>query len=201
MRCAPGDAPNVRVPRETDRVALLKTLAIKDALIRQLEATLLLPPPDQSITVQLSRRAQALVANARRREAVLACKLKALGAELDGYRQREAEAARVNHGLKRRLRDALTDLDAINMRREVRSLRADLGAALAREAKLQHALLLANQRIEADQFSLSQQSAKETKLRDDMDYVRRVASAAMAARAADAMGVPQSGVAAAAAYL
>ena len=186
----PSAAQDLRIPRETDRIALLQTLALKDALCRQLEAALLLPPPDQAVTVGLSRRAQALIANARRREAVLACRLKALTREVDGFRRREAQAAHINLGLRRRLRDALTDLDAIAMRREVRTLRADLSAALAREAELQRTLLLAGQRIEADRFTISQNAAAERKLRDDMDYVRRVASHAMYNRAADAMGTP-----------
>ena len=79
----------------------------------------------------MSRRAQALVANARRREAVMRCKLQALNREVEQFRKRELEATQINAGLKRRLRDALTDLDAIAMRREVRTLRADLARAKA----------------------------------------------------------------------
>ena len=149
----------------------------------------LLPQPENSATVPLTRRAQALVANARRREAVLACKLKALTLEVEHFRKREVEAVRINHGLRRRLRDALTDLDAIALRREVRTLRADLSAALAREAALQRSVLLANQRIEADYIKIGEHGVKERKLRDDMEYLRRVAYNAMAARASAAMGV------------
>ena len=44
--------------------------------------------------------------------------------------------------------------------------------------------------MEVDRLALSQNAAHERKLRDDMDYVRRVASSAMTARAYDAMGIP-----------
>ena len=185
----PEEPQSLRIPKEHDRTSLLQTISIKDALVRQMEAALLLPQPENSATVPLTRRAQALVANARRREAVLACKLKALTLEVEHFRKREVEAVRINHGLRRRLRDALTDLDAIALRREVRTLRADLSAALAREAALQRSVLLANQRIEADYIKIGEHGVKERKLRDDMEYLRRVAYNAMAARASAAMGV------------
>jgi hypothetical protein len=191
VRQPPLRVESLRIPRESDRVALLQTVAIKDAVLRQMEAALLLPPPDQAVTVGLSRRAQALVANARRREAVMGCKVKALSHELDGFRRREAQAAQINLGLRRRLKEALTDVDAIALRREVRTLRADLSAALAREAELRRVLLLHQQRIESDAFTIAQHEAKEQKLRDDMEYLRRVASASLSARAADAMGVSE----------
>lgn len=48
-----GEA-ELRIPREYDRTSLLQSLAIKDALLRQMEAALLLqPPPDPSATVGL----------------------------------------------------------------------------------------------------------------------------------------------------
>ena len=180
-----GD-PTLRIPREYDRAALLQTIAIKDAQVKQLEGVLLVPPADPSATIGLSRRTQALVANARRREAVMSCKLKALSREVHGYRQRELAAARINRALRRQLRDALNDLDAIALRREVRTLRADLSAALAREAALQRELLNASLVHEADRFALSQSHEDKRRLRNDMDYVRQVAVASMAARAADA---------------
>ena len=60
-----------------DVPSLLQSLNIKDALLRQLEAALVLPPPPVTNS-GLSRRAAGLVANAQRREAVLQLKLKGL---------------------------------------------------------------------------------------------------------------------------
>ena len=184
----------LQVPREYDRAALLQTLAIKDTLIQQMEAALLMPPPDQSVTVQMSRRAQALVANARRREAVLSCKLKALTREVQHFRERELQAAALNRSLKHQLKGALTDLDALALRREVRTLRTDLEAALAREAELHKELLVCERHLEVDRVTIAQHDASEKRLRDDLDYVRRVASSAMNARAYDAMGAAHSDV-------
>ena len=184
------DVSHLRIPRAVDNASLLQTLAIKDALIKQMEAVMLLPPPEHSVTVGLGRKAQALVANARRREAVLACKLKALNGEVHAMRKRELQAARINRGLRRKLCDTLADVDAVALRREVRTLRADLSAALTREAALERELRIANHAMEVDRLALSQNAAHERKLRDDMDYVRRVASSAMTARAYDAMGIP-----------
>ena len=189
QEAAPDAAFVLRIPKDRDEPALLQTIAIKDALLQQMEAAILLPPPDQAATVGLSRRAQALIANARRREALMACKLKALSQEVANFRQRELQATHINRSLKRQLRAALTDLDAIAMRREVRTLRADLSAALAREAALQRELLVSERMLDAERVTVSRHTAHEAKLRDDMDYVRRIASQAMAARAADAMGV------------
>ena len=138
------DVSHLRIPREVDNASLLQTLAIKDALIKQMEAVMLLPPPEHSVTVGLGRKAQALVANARRREAVLACKLKALNGEVHAMRKRELQAARINRGLRRKLCDTLADVDAVALRREVRTLRADLSAALTREAALERELRIAN---------------------------------------------------------
>ena len=166
----PGHEALLRVPREHDRTALLQTLAIKDALLGQMEAALLLAPPTQSTTVHLSRRVQALLANARRREAVMACKLKALQREVHNFRVRELAAVQLNKSLRRQLRDALRDVDAIAMRREVRTLRADLAASLAREAELGSTL---------------------QQVRSDAEHAHRVGRAAsIRAYAADAMGVP-----------
>jgi hypothetical protein len=176
---APINSPSAqheqRIPRETDVAWLWQTVSIKDALLKQMEAALLLPPPDQTITVGLSRRAQALVANARRREAVLGAKLKAVSKELDAFRVRELKAAQINAGLRRRLRAALTDLDAVTLRREVRTLRADLRAALDREALLQRELLRARERIEEDGAAMRATEAAATELRRTFDYVRGVA--------------------------
>ena len=177
-----------RIPRENDAAWLIQSLAIKDALLRQLEASLLLPAPERSIAVGLSRRAAGLLANAQRREAVLAAKYKALTKEVDAFRAREVKAAQINAALRRRLRDALTDLDAIGLRREVRTLRADLRAALGREAELQRELAKAQARIVADGEAMERREAAERKLRDDMNYVRSVAVDAQRARAAYAMG-------------
>ena len=47
-----------------------------------------------------------------------------------------------------------------------------------------------HRRLDQQQHTIDTNRAAERKLRDDMDYVRRVASHAMSARAADAMGVP-----------
>lgn len=190
---APPPQPEyLRLPRELDRGALLQALAIKDALIQQLESALLMPPPDQSVTVQMSRRAQALVANARRREAVLSCKLKALSREVYQFRQREVAAAQLNRALKHKLKAALTDLDAVALRREVRTLRADLEAALAREAALHKEMLVCQRHLEVDRVTISAHGEREQRLRDDLDYMRRMATNAMNARAHDAMGVPHA---------
>ena len=179
----------MRIPRENDAASLLNTLAIKDALLRQMEAALLLPLPEQAmLTAGLSRRAAALVANARRREALLAIKLRALTSEVEGFRKREKAAVAVNAGLRKRLNQTLNDLDAISLRREVRELRADLRAALGREAALQKELVTASHRIAAGSAMLERNAAAERKMRDDMDYVRGIAVHAMSARAADALG-------------
>lgn len=180
--------PTHQLPSEHDAAALLQTVHIKETLIQQLEAALLMPPPQHGVTVGLSRRVQGLVANARRREAVLAVKLKALGAELNEFRRRERKAVEVNAGLRRRLRDALSDHDAVSLRREVRTLRADLSAALSREQQLQAALLQAHRRIDADAAALQQARERQQTLASDMDYVRQVAVHAMSARAGDALG-------------
>ena len=178
-----------RVPRENDAVSLMHTLAIKDAALRQMEAALLTPLPEQALlTVGLSRRAAALVANARRREAVMAMKLRALTREVEAFRKREKAAVAVNAGLRKRLNDTLTDLDAVSLRREVRELRADLRAALGREAALQRELLAASSRIQASSAALERQAAAERKMQDDMEYMRGIAQHAMSARAADALG-------------
>ena len=89
---------------------------------------------------------------------------------------------------ERALRDALTDLDAIALRREVRTLRVDLRASLTREADLQKELEKARARTAADAEAMERREAAERKLRDDMDYVRSVAVDAQRARAAYAMG-------------
>ena len=133
------------------------------------------------------------MANARRREAVLALKLRALTREIDGFRQREKAATTINAGLRRRLQATLTDLDAISLRREVRELRSDLRAALGREAALQKELLAAHARIQAGDATLKGNAEAVRRMRDDMDYVRSIAVHAMSSRAADALGAaPQA---------
>ena len=73
----PADAPAAdphRHPTEHDAIYLVQALAIKDALLRQMEAALLLPPPPQHEVRAgqgLSARGAALVANGRRREALV----------------------------------------------------------------------------------------------------------------------------------
>jgi hypothetical protein len=178
-----------RIPRENDAVGLMQTLAIKDAALRQMEAALLTPLPEQALlTVGLSRRAAALVANARRREAVLALKLRALTREVEEFRKREKAAVAINAGLRKRLCDTLTDLDAISLRREVRELRADLRAALGREAALQRELMSASNHIAKSNATLERNAAAERRMQADLDYVRGIAVHAMSARAADALG-------------
>ena len=174
----------------------MHTLAIKDAALRQMEAALLTPLPEQALlTVGLSRRAAALVANARRREAVLALKLRALTREVEAFRKREKAAVVVNAGLRKRLNDTLRDLDAISLRREVRELRTDLRAALGREAALQRELLVLSSRIEVSSAALQRNAATERKLQEDMEYVRGIAVHAMSARAAEALSAgPDWGV-------
>jgi hypothetical protein len=178
-----------RIPRENDAVALMHTLAIKDAALRQMEAALLTPLPEQALlTVGLSRRAAALVANARRREAVLGLKLRALTREVEEFRKREKAAVAINSGLRKRLCDTLTDLDAISLRREVRELRVDLRAALGREAALQRELMNASNHIAKSNATLERNAASERRMQADMEYVRGIAVHAMSARAADAIG-------------
>ena len=110
--------------------------------------------------------------------------------EVQQHRRRELEAAALNKSLRRQLRAALNDVDAITMRREVRTLRADLSAALAREAALTRDIMVAQRHLEADRVTISANAANEQKLRDDLDYMRRIAAGAMSARAHEAMGVP-----------
>ena len=113
--------PAERLPREHDAESLLRTIAIKDNLLRQMEDSLLLPPPDQLAIRGLGRRAAALVANARRREAVLALKLRASTRELDNFRKREDRAVELNRGLRRRLQHTQADMNALTLRREART--------------------------------------------------------------------------------
>ena len=177
-----------RVPRENDAVSLMHTLAIKDAALRQMEAALLTPLPEQALlTVGLSRRAAALVANARRREAVMAMKLRALTREVEAFRKREKAAVAVNAGLRKRLNDTLTDLDAVSLRREVRELRADLRAALRREAALQREQLAAIWANRASSAAAEGRRRRGARSGDDMEYMQGIAQHAMA-RAADALG-------------
>ena len=185
-----------RIPLETDVASLLQTIAIKDALLRQLEAALLTPLPEQALlSVGLSRRAAALVANARRREAVLGLKLRACTRELEDFRKREKEAVLTNARLIQKLNATLTDLDAVSLRREVRELRADLRAALGREAQLQQELLIVSQRLNAASASNERKNETEGKMRQDMEYLRSVAVHAMSSRVADVLGaVPEWGM-------
>lgn len=181
---------NGRVPRETDAAWLLQSLAVKDALLKQMEAAMLRPPLDTSYVTSssLGRKAQALIANARRREAVMALKLNGLLAEVALFRKRELRAAQLNAQLRRRLRLTLEDYDANKLRREVRTLRADLHAAREREAIHENDMRLARLRIEADGAMLAASGATERRLREDLEYVRGVAVHAMAARADIAIG-------------
>lgn len=177
-----------RIPREHDAASLLQALSIKDALLRQMEAVLLLQPPDRAVTIGLGRRAQALVANSRQRETVLSLKLRALSKEIEGFRQRERESVALNAGLQRRLCTALADNDAVRLRREVREVRSDLSAALARESALQGALLQAHLREAARNSTLEHLQQRQASMADDMDYVRQVAVHAMSERAGYALG-------------
>lgn len=68
-------SPNPRLPREADAVHLLQVLGIKEQMLQQMEAAVMRPVPGAD-SAGLSRRAAALVANARRREAVCALKLR-----------------------------------------------------------------------------------------------------------------------------
>lgn len=169
------DISQQRIPREADAAWLQQAISIKDALLRQMEASLLLPPPDQATIVGLSRRAAALVANTRRREAVLALKLKALTKELDCFRARELKAAQINAGLRQRLTNTLRDQDAVSLRREVRTLRTDLRAALDREAVLQRELLMSREQNEIDSEELRRTAAAEREMRRSFDYYRDIA--------------------------
>ena len=180
----------LRIPRENDAVNLQQMLHVKDIFIRQMQSTLLPPAAEHAETVNLSRRAQGLVANARRREAMFALSHKALTLEVEQFRARERKAVHINAALRRRLREVLTDHDAIALRREVRTLRADLGAALAREAALQKELMRASFRIEADEAAMSRQMSSERRMREDLEYVRAVAVHAMSTSAANALGDP-----------
>ena len=177
-----------RLPRETDAAWLLQTLSIKEAQLRQMEACLLLPPPDQQLLTSMSRRAQALVANARRREAVLALKLRGLNHELRLFRKRELRAAQINRALRNKLREVLDAHEPNRLRHEARTLRADLDAALAREEALRRQLADAAAKGAADTAALAHAAATQRKLADDLEYVRGVAVHAMNARAESALG-------------
>ena len=99
-----------RIPRETDRRALLQTIATRDDLIRQMETALFSPDfLDELMKLQtmgLSKRAAALVSTARRREAVLELQMRALTSEVDAFRSREEEAEALNASLHEQLDDA-----------------------------------------------------------------------------------------------
>ena len=101
----------------------------------------------------------------------------------------------INAALRKRLCDTMADLDAISLRREVRELRADLRAALGREAALQRELMSASNHIATSNATLKRNAATERRMQADMDYVRGIAVHAMSARAADALGAgPNWGV-------
>ena len=164
-----------RIPREHDAAALVQALQIKDALLLHMEQTLLPPSAEHASTVMMDRRSQGLIANARRREAALALKCRALEMELGSFRRREREAVAINTDLRRRLRDALADNDAVRLRHEVRTLRADLSSALAREHTLQGALLHAQLLNVSNDGALERSKQQQQAMTEDADYFRHVA--------------------------
>ena len=184
---APGTNVNFdaaeRVPREDDLDNLLRLLAIKDAVILKLRSLLPLPPSKHA-THGLPKRAASLIADARRREAVLSLQVRELTLQLAAFREREARAVQVNADLRRHL--AATN--ALILKHEVHTLRTDLHASLAREAQLQDELLVAHERIGRAEGLLARNAAVERELRYDLRQVADVAMHAMAARSAMALG-------------
>ena len=181
-----------RTPQEHDATSLLRTIAIKDATLREMEHALLAPPPPElnhlTSKLGLSRKGVALLANMRRREAVLRVKLRALTLELDAFRHREQQAVELNGALREQRDAARADADVLALRREVRVLRADLNSSLAREAALQDELLVAKERIGHAEGQLVRGAAIERQMRYDLEQVADVALHAMSARAAVALG-------------
>ena len=174
-----------RVPREDDLDNLFRLLAIKDAVILKLRSLLPLPPSKHA-THGLPKRAASLIADARRREAVLNLQVRELTLQLAAFREREARAVQVNADLRRHL----ADTNALILKHEVHTLRTDLHASLAREAQLQDELLVAHERIGRAEGLLVRNAAVERELRYDLRQVADVAMHAMAARSAMAWGDP-----------
>lgn len=170
-----------RIPREDDVESLLETIDSQAKMIRQLEQAVFAPPPELPRLVQtgISPRAASLVINARRREAVLDLKLRALVAEFDGFRSREAEAAAVNASLRKRLRRALSQLETARdveyaavqrLQGEIQTERleqaarehrlvAQLGAAKEREARLGDASASREARLRAELHAAMEREA------------------------------------------
>lgn len=178
-----------RIPRETDARALLQTLATQDDLIRQMELALFSPEYlDELVklqTVGLSRRAAALVATARRREAVLELQLRALTTEVDAFRAREKEAEDINESLHEQLGDAHADLndalaDLDGMRREQEDAKASMHRQVhrTREANSAHEMTL--------QAELRAAAQREMALRHEL-HLQQHAAATAATAAAEAI--------------
>ena len=174
-----------RVPREDDLDNLFRLLAIKDAVILKLRSLLPLPPSKHA-THGLPKRAASLIADARRREAVLSLQVRELTLQLAAFREREARAVQVNADLRRHL----SETNTLILKHEVHTLRTDLHASLAREAQLQDELLVAHERIGRAEGLLVRNAAVERELRYDLRQVADVAMHAMAARSAMALGDP-----------
>ena len=176
-----------RIPRELDAASLLRTLAIKDAMLRQMEHALLMPPvTERTLPSGLSRRVQGLIANMRRREAVLALKLRGLQLEMEAFRKREIRSVKINATQRGQLKEARAENKPL--RHELRLLRADLDAVLSREADLQRELLVAREQVGHLEGQLLRNEAFERKMRYDMEQLAGVALHAMTDRASVALG-------------
>lgn len=162
-------------PREHDAASLLQALAIKDALLRQLEATLLLRPLQQrASTAPHSRRVG-------RREAVLAHKVEALGAEQQLFRRREACAFALNQRLRQEVEAAALRQGAA--REELQFLRVRHAVACVRNEELQSELEDSRREVDALCASSSAHTAQarrlERELRDEAAFYCRIAEQAM----------------------
>ena len=180
-------AEREQLPDKHGHDSLMKDLAIKDALLRQMESILLQPLPNAAEVRGLDRCAANVVANARHREQVLTLKVQALTSELDKFRDREARAVEVNNRMRRRLRELLSDCDTFALRREVRTLRADLDDALRREETLETELFRLHVRLEAKDAALLKSDVGTRAMRAKIAYLSNIVANATQVCAAESM--------------
>ena len=198
----PADAPAAdphRHPSEHDPIYLVQALAIKDAMLRQMEAALLLPPPPQHEVRAgqgLSARGAALVANGRRREAVLSLKLRALQAEVRGFRERERDGIQANQALRSKLEAAVAEREAQRVQRarnvqqekqretaavvELKRTVEELTEAKAQVKALRRQLRDAQAEAAAERQATARVTAYAAELETDVEYLRSLAGSALA---------------------
>ena len=199
----PADAPAAadphRHPTEHDAIYLVQALAIKDALLRQMEAALLTPPPPQHEVRAgqgLSARGAALVANGRRREAVLSLKLRALQTEVRGFRERERDGIQANQALRSKLEAAVAEREAQRVKRarnvqqekqretaavvELKRTVEELTEAKAQVKALRRQLRDAQAEAAAERQATARVTAYAAELETDVEYLRSLAGSALA---------------------